>query len=128
MLRNSAITTMLPARDADRASHFYADTLGLHLTAKSPDGTYYFEAGHGDAIGLRPLPDAQPSDNTAMSFEVSDIAGEVAELEGRGVQFQDFDSGELRTVDHIATLGNEKAAWFADTEGNILCLHEVIGQ
>jgi predicted enzyme related to lactoylglutathione lyase len=128
MLRNSAITAMLPAKDATRASRFYADTLGLHLTTKSPDGTYYFEAGHGDAIGIRPLPGVKPSQNTAMSFEVSDIVAEVAELEGRGVQFQDFDSAELRTVGHVATLGNEKAAWFADTEGNILCLHEVIGK
>jgi hypothetical protein len=28
-------------------------------------------------------------------------------------------------VDHVATLGNEKAAWFCDTEGNILCVHEM---
>jgi hypothetical protein len=24
-------------------------------------------------------------------------------------------------------LGSEKAAWFEDTEGNILCLHEDVG-
>jgi len=30
----------------------------------------------------------------------------------------------LKTTDHVAVMGTEKAAWFADTEGNILCLHE----
>ena len=29
-----------------------------------------------------------------------------------------------KTVEHVCVLGSEKAAWFRDTEGNILCLHE----
>ena len=125
MLTNSTVTTMLPVRDANRASQFYAHTLGLHMKETGPDGTCFFEAGHGDAIGLRPLPDARPSENTALSFEVSDIDSEVSELEKRGVRFQDYDTGDLRTQNHIATIGNEKAAWFTDSEGNILCLHQV---
>ena len=28
------------------------------------------------------------------------------------------------TVEHVCVLGAEKAAWFNDPEGNILCLHE----
>jgi hypothetical protein len=27
-------------------------------------------------------------------------------------------------VAHVCVLGSEKAAWFEDPEGNILCLHE----
>jgi predicted enzyme related to lactoylglutathione lyase len=125
MLTNSTITTMLTVRDADRASSFYADALGLRARETGSDGTRYFEAGHGDAIGLRPLPDSQPSENTALSFEVSDIDREVSELESRGVKFQDYDTGDLRTQNHIATIGDEKAAWFTDSEGNILCIHQV---
>ena len=30
----------------------------------------------------------------------------------------------LKTVDKVCILGSEKAAWFKDTEGNILCIHE----
>ncbi|WP_410637057.1 hypothetical protein [Amycolatopsis sp. lyj-346] len=47
-------------------------------------------------------------------------------LEDRGVRFQDFELEGLKTVDHIAQLGNERAAWFTDSEGNVLCLHEVM--
>jgi hypothetical protein len=43
------------------------------------------------------------------------------------VGFYDYDLPDLKTADHVAVMGAEKAAWFADTEGNILCLHEVIG-
>lgn len=125
MLTTSTITHMLPAQDTDRARHFYGDQLGLRETETGPDGTRYFEAGSGHVIGLRPLPDAKPSENTAISFEVSNISSEVNDLEGRGVRFADFDSDDLRTEGHIATMGNEKAAWFSDSEGNWLCLHEV---
>lgn len=124
MLTKSPVITFVPVQDVDRAGRFYAQTLGLHEAPTGPDGTRHFEVGGGNAIGLRVLPDAKPSANTALSFEVADIAAEISELEGRGAHFLDYDSDDLRTVGHIATLGDEKAAWFTDTEGNYLCLHQ----
>ena len=126
MLTESTITTMLPVTDSERAGHFYADSLGLKQTGKGEDGTLYFAAGAG-SIGLRPMPDGAQSENTALSFEVGDLPTEVKTLEDRGVRFQDFEMEGLKTVDHIAQLGNERAAWFNDSEGNVLCLHEVMG-
>jgi predicted enzyme related to lactoylglutathione lyase len=126
MLTESTITTMLPVTDSERAGHFYADSLGLKRTGKGEDGTLYFAAGAG-AIGLRPMPAGAQSENTALTFEVSDLPGEISTLESHGVTFQDFDVEGLKTVDHIAELGNERAAWFTDSEGNVLCLHQVLG-
>jgi hypothetical protein len=59
------------------------------------------------------------AEHTAVSFRVTDVLAAVPELEGRGVG--------LKTVDHVCVLGSEKAAWFEDPEGNLLCLHEDIG-
>ena len=126
MLTESTITTMLPVTDSERAGHFYTDALGLKQTGKGEDGTLYFAAA-GGAIGLRPMPDGAQSENTALSFEVGDLPAEVRALEDRGVRFQDFEMEGLKTVDHIAQLGKERAAWFNDSEGNVLCLHEVMG-
>lgn len=42
----------------------------------------------------------------------------------RGVTFADYDLPGLNTVDHVCILGSEKAAWFQDPAGNVLCLHE----
>ena len=64
------------------------------------------------------------ADHTAISFGVRDIVGAIRELEGRGAVFHDYDLPGLKTVNHLCVLGSEKAAWFGDTEGNILCLHE----
>jgi hypothetical protein len=87
------------------------------------DGTRVFEAGAG-SIGLRQSEPGTQSEQTALTFLVDDVAREVGELEGRGVTFADYDLPELKTVDHIADMGAEKAAWFTDTEGNILCVHQ----
>lgn len=126
MLTKSTIVTMLPVRDADRAGRFYREALGLHELPAGPEGERTFEVGGGAAIALRELPDARPSENTALSFEVGDISAEVGELEQRGVRFLDYDTENLRTVDHVATMGADKAAWFQDPEGNYLCLHQTV--
>jgi hypothetical protein len=55
---------------------------------------------------------------------VDDITAEVRDLESRGVAFEDYDLPGLHTVEHICVLGAEKAAWFKDPDGNILCIHE----
>ncbi|HVK25234.1 MAG TPA: VOC family protein [Actinokineospora sp.] len=124
MLTKSAITTILPVSDVDRASRFYAECLGLSHSATAPDGTRIFAAGMGDAIGLMPTEDGERSKHTVLTFEVADVKAEIRDLEGRGVHFEDYDLPNLRTVDHIAEFNGDMAAWFTDTEGNILCLHQ----
>ncbi|HEY6354828.1 MAG TPA: hypothetical protein VIY30_10085 [Burkholderiaceae bacterium] len=58
---------------------------------------------------------------------MADIGRAITELKGRGVNFADYDFPGLKTVEHVCVLGSEKAAWFEDPEGNILCLHADIG-
>jgi len=123
MLTKAPTTTMLPVTDMDRAARFYGDTLGLEQRATTPDGGRVFAAG-SDAIGLLPAEPGAQSGHTVLSFEVDDIEAEIRDLEGRGVTFADYDTSDLKTVNHIADMGGEKAAWFADSEGNILCIHQ----
>jgi catechol 2,3-dioxygenase-like lactoylglutathione lyase family enzyme len=125
MLTKSTITTLLPVTNRKRAGHFYADTLGLRPTGAGPDGTLYFEAGAG-IIGLRTAEAGTQSLGTALSFEVDDLETEMLALQYMGVKFQDFDADGLTTVNHIADFGAERAAWFVDTEGNTLCLHQTV--
>jgi hypothetical protein len=64
------------------------------------------------------------ADHTALSWEVTDIAQTVTGLSRNGVVFEEYDQPNFKTVDKVCVLGAEKAAWFKDTEGNILCIHE----
>jgi catechol 2,3-dioxygenase-like lactoylglutathione lyase family enzyme len=125
MLNGNQVTTMLPVKDMARARRFYEEALGLTPGGLKPDGKFVYHCG-GTELALFPRPGGTKADHTAISFRVADIAKEVRELQARGVQFADYDLPGLKTVDHVCVLGSEKAAWFQDPEGNILCLHEDI--
>lgn len=123
MLSQSTVTTMLPVIDMERARHFYEDCLGLAPGGLRPDGKFVYQVG-GSTLALFPKPEGTKADHTAISFRVADIAASIAQLKRAGVAFEDYDFPGLKTVDHVCVLGAEKAAWFKDTEGNYLCLHE----
>jgi hypothetical protein len=65
---------------------------------------------------------------------LDDIDATVAELRDRGVAFEEVDVPGLRTVDGVAEVdGNypsqgsgERAAWFRDSEGNMLGISEPV--
>lgn len=123
MLGNAPLTTVLPVIDMKRAREFYENKLGLQPNGLKPDGKFVYRCG-GATLALFPREAGTKADHTAVSFQVGDIAAEVRDLERRGVVFNDYDLPGFKTVNHVCVLGAEKAAWFNDTEGNILCLHE----
>jgi catechol 2,3-dioxygenase-like lactoylglutathione lyase family enzyme len=127
MLSDSIVTTMLPVRDMARARGFYEGCLGLKPGGFRPDGKFVYVVG-GSTLALFPKPEGTKAEHTAISFRVDDIAASIKELKSAGVVFEDYDFPGLKTVDHVCVLGAEKAAWFKDTEGNYLCLHEDIPQ
>lgn len=51
-----------------------------------------------------------------------DVDAEVARLRAAGVVFEEYDLPGLKTENGIATGDQERAAWFKDSEGNILCV------
>lgn len=127
MLSEATVTTMLPVEDLERARRFYEGCLGLTPGGSRPDGKFVYAVG-GSTLALFPKPEGTKADHTAISFQVVDIAAALAELERAGVVFEDYDYPGLETVNHVCVLGAEKAAWFKDTEGNVLCIHEDLPQ
>jgi catechol 2,3-dioxygenase-like lactoylglutathione lyase family enzyme len=123
MLSDSAVTTMLPVKDIERARAFYERCLGLQPGRLKADGKFVYEVG-GSLLALFPKPEGTKADHTAISFRVDDIAASVAALKASGVVFEDYDLPGLKTDNHVCVLGAEKAAWFKDSEGNYLCIHE----
>ena len=122
-LASSAVAVMLPVEDVDRARTYYEDKLGLEYTGKNMEGSAMFALEGGTTLVLLPRPGGSRAESTAMSWAVDDVEQEVKELENRGVLFEDYDTPELTTVDHIASFGDFKSAWFLDPDGNVLCVH-----
>lgn len=125
MLSHTSVTTMLPVKDMARARFFYEGCLGLEPGGLRPDGKFVYQVG-GSTLALFPKPGGTKADHTAISFQVADIAATIEALKRAKVVFEDYDFPGLKTVNHVCVLGAEKAAWFKDTEGNYLCLHEDI--
>jgi catechol 2,3-dioxygenase-like lactoylglutathione lyase family enzyme len=125
-LSDARIAARLPAGDLERARRWYAEKLGLEPTEERPGGLRYVVGGAEFAI----YQSAGRADGsfTQLAFTVADIAAEVAALKAHGVVFEDYDIPGLATVDGIAEIdGNypskgsgERAAWFRDSEGNML--------
>jgi catechol 2,3-dioxygenase-like lactoylglutathione lyase family enzyme len=117
------VTCILPVKDMPRARRFYESGLGLEALGEKPDGKFVYRCGDTE-IALFPRAEGTRATHTAVSFRVADIGAAIGQLKARGVVFADYDFPGLKTVGHVCVLGAEKAAWFEDTEGNILCLHE----
>jgi hypothetical protein len=41
-------------------------------------------------------------------------------MKARGVVFEEYDYPQLKTVDSVADLATGRAAWFKDSEGNMI--------
>jgi catechol 2,3-dioxygenase-like lactoylglutathione lyase family enzyme len=126
MLTNAPVTTILPVMNMKRARDFYENKLGLRPVGIKPDGKFVYACGGGAVIALFLKEGGTKADHTAVSFQVKDIGTAIKELKTTGVVFENYDFPGLKTVDHVCILGAEKAAWFKDTEGNYLCIHEDI--
>jgi catechol 2,3-dioxygenase-like lactoylglutathione lyase family enzyme len=133
MLADGQVATRLPAQDLDRARAFYAEKLGLEAVDERPGGLLY-RCGEGE-FALFQSSGASPGTFTQMGWSVDDLDATVATLKERGVQFEEVDVPGLRTVDSIAQVeGNypsknargERAAWFRDSEGNLLGVGEPV--
>ena len=126
MLNDAKVASRLPARDLNRARAFYAEKLGLEPVEEREGGLRYVFA-NGE-FALFASAGAASGDHTQLGWEVDDIEATVRELRDRGVVFEEYDLPGLRTVDGIAEIrGNypskgtgERAAWFRDSEGNML--------
>jgi predicted enzyme related to lactoylglutathione lyase len=123
MLQQSPMYAYIPAKDVARARKFYEEKLGLKPKAETAGGVIY-EFAKGTACFLYPTPNAGTSRASQAFWQVEDLEREVRELKARGVRFEDYDFPGMK--DGIAIGGGAKAAWFKDTEGNILALAQAL--
>jgi predicted enzyme related to lactoylglutathione lyase len=126
MLKDAPIVPYIPASDIPRAREFYEKKVGLVAREEVAGGVVYECAG-GSWIFLYQSSGAGTSQASQAFWQVQDIEKEVAELRARGVVFEEYDRpGALKTVNGISIGGGAKAAWFKDTEGNIMALIQTV--
>jgi catechol 2,3-dioxygenase-like lactoylglutathione lyase family enzyme len=120
MLQDSPMYSYIPALDVARAREFYETKLGFKPKQEVAGGVVYEFAG-GTACFLYPTPNAGSSKASQAFWEVRNIESEVLELKRRGVTFEKYDMAGT-DANGITTAGGAKAAWFKDSEGNIMAI------
>ncbi len=126
MLSDAMVYPTLPATDIKRAKKFYQEKIGLKLIAEDASPGAMFQAGRDSMLYIYQRP-ASHCEHTLAFFNVEDIESEVKALKGKGVMFEEYDIPDMKikTVNSIATSEGMKAAWFKDSEGNILGIGEL---
>ena len=123
MLEVQAAFSGFSVNDLAKARQFYSETLGLHL--KDETMGLQFDLPGGGGVFIYEKPDHQPATYTMLNLVVSDIDAVVDELVNRGVQFEKYESGPVKTDEKgvargkAANMGPD-IAWFKDPAGNIL--------
>ena len=123
MLQKSPMYAYIPAKDVARARKFYEGKLGFVPTKVDDDGVVYEFAGK-TACFLYLTPNAGTSAASQAFWDVEDVDAEIEALKARGVTFEDYDMPGEKSRSGALIAGGGKAAWFKDTEGNYLCIHE----
>lgn len=120
MLADSTVVAMVAVSDLAKGKEFYGGKLGLHQTDENPAGVTY-KCGTG-LMFVYPAPSAGKNEATSATWEVSDMDAVVKELTDKGIKFEHFELPGAKYEGDVLIMGDMKAAWFKDPDGNILGL------
>jgi catechol 2,3-dioxygenase-like lactoylglutathione lyase family enzyme len=123
MFKDTKAFSGFSVNDLKKAQEFYGRTLGLDVS-KEEEGLVLHIAG-GFKIFVYPKPDHVPATFTILNFPVDDVEKAVDELTKRGVRFEVYHEGDLKTDEKGIFRGpGPKIAWFKDPAGNYLSVLE----
>jgi catechol 2,3-dioxygenase-like lactoylglutathione lyase family enzyme len=123
MLSEVSAVATIGVKNLEAAKDFYEKKLGLSpVSSGGPSeevqmyksGTTMVELYHSEYAGTNKA--------TALSWVVSDISKEVDELKNQGISFEHYNFPDLKMEGDIHVMGEMRAAWFKDPDGNILSL------
>jgi catechol 2,3-dioxygenase-like lactoylglutathione lyase family enzyme len=124
MLADYPIDVMLLATDLQAAKDFYGHKIGLEVILET-DQFITFRCGGDSRLVVTKSSTGTTDQATKASWRGSDLAAEVADLRGRGIEIEDLP--ELHTIDGIADIGFAYATWFADPHRNSIGLLQFKG-
>src|SRR5437870_8904032 len=121
MLQSCPCYAYSPGKDVARARGCCEGKLGFRPKQETA-GCVFYEFGEKTACFLYPTPNAGTSRASQAFWQVDDVEREVADLKAHGVVFENYDMPGEKSPSGVVTAGGAKAAWFKDSEGNILAI------
>lgn len=122
LVAQNRISAVVSSTDLERSRGFYEHKVGLTLSPETIPNHLLFEGGDGTTLLVYGRPAPNLADHTQVRFWCADVAADVSELVGRGVEFDVVEFGEFKMVDHMLTTPVGRSAWFKDPDGNTIQL------
>ena len=120
------LTPRITVRDADKALEFYKNALGLDVQRVEMGGGFgllELDVTGGTKVMIYPKPNHTAASFTVLNFPVDNLEKTVDELTAKGVRFEQYDMGEIKTNEKGIAYSNGNGpdiAWFTDPAGNII--------
>src|SRR5262245_45581785 len=106
-LAEGRVEATIPTRKLDLARVFYEGRLGLQPVGSHREGVdVIYACGDGTRVLVYEHPVAWTQAHTVAHFIVPDVHETVRELRARGVELDEYDLPDLRTVEGVATIGD----------------------
>ena len=123
MLSDSKAFSGFSVSNLQVAKDFYGRILGLNVSESH--GLLQLHLAGGSRVLVYPKPNHAPATFTILNFPVDNVDAAVEELTKRGVRFEIYDEGGLKTDERgVFRGGGPVIAWFKDPAGNILSVLE----
>src|ERR1700689_4003818 len=121
MLGSIDIVAFVPTKDTEKARAFYEGGLGLRFV--KDDGFALVMDANGIMVRVAKA-QFTPAPFTILGWQVADIEGVAAGLQGKGVQFDRFGFFQQDALGIWTAPTGDKVAWFKDPDGNILSVSQ----
>ena len=122
MLRDHDAIATIAVKDLGRARKFYEGTLGLEVEATEEMEVFTCKSGDSK-IFVYESQYAGTNQATAATWVVGEDVAELAQaLKARGVPFERYDFPDAKMEGDVHVMGDVRAAWFKDPDGNILSI------
>lgn len=118
MLNQGRVVATVAVSDSEKAKEFYGGTLGLEVSMVTRGGVAYTSGG--GELFVYQSPTAGSGEATAANWIVDDIDAVVTELADKGIVFEHYEYPGAQLEGDVHVMGEMKAAWFRDPDGNIL--------
>ncbi len=126
MFKDAKAFSSFSVDNLQKAKKFYGETLGLEVSEAYGGRLLELHIGGGRNILIYPKDNHTPATFTILNFPVENLEQSVDDLTKRGVRFEIYNEGDIKTDEKGISLSDDgpKIAWFKDPAGNVLSMLE----
>jgi catechol 2,3-dioxygenase-like lactoylglutathione lyase family enzyme len=126
MFKDTKAFSSFSVDNIQKAKEFYSHILGLEVLESYGGRLLDIQIGDRRNILIYPKPNHTPATFTILNFPVQNLEKAIDDLSKRGVRFEIYNEGSIKTNEKGISLSDEgpKIAWFKDPAGNILSVLE----